>query len=192
MKSINVINYCKYFNKQNDVSTISHDELDQMGIEYFVEIIKNPDVIRPYFDFDELEINDQNDWNDFIDELDRLSEAFDSDYCIAGYTTDKALHEITGLKYYENIIGLPADKEAKRLSMHVVYYDVILVRPGELRGALPAQRPCLWIWATRSGQKLGLNMEIWLIFVKNLSWKFHWNRYIGKGSLMYFISHDIY
>ena len=126
MKSINVINYCKYFNKQNDVSTISHDELDQMDIEYFVEIIKNPDVIRPYFDFDELEINDQNDWNEFIDELERLSQAFDSDYCIAGYTTDKELHEITGLKYYENIIGLPADKEPKKISMHVVYYDVVV------------------------------------------------------------------
>ena len=124
MSAISTISYCKYFNSQKDVHTVSHDDLDSnsIDIKYFIEILKNPEVIRPYFDFDEHDINNKQDWDEFIAELDRLSNSL-GPYCIAGYTTNKELHDITGLQYYETIKGLPVDKEPKKISMHVVFYE---------------------------------------------------------------------
>ena len=84
MSAISTISYCKYFNSQKDVHTVSHDDLDSnsVDIKYFIEILKNPEVIRPYFDFDEHDINNKQDWDEFIAELDRLSNSL-GPYCIA-------------------------------------------------------------------------------------------------------------
>ena len=98
--------------KKDYIKTIKYSDIDEYDFNnHFLECIKNPTFVHPYFDFDSIETKEE--YEEVIDWLDSLKETF-GNYSIGGYTNN---NELFGdlYKYIENANHV--------LSLHAVYYE---------------------------------------------------------------------
>ena len=78
----------------------------------FIEIIKKPEYVHLYFDFDSIETMEQ--WNDVHEWLDSLVPVFGR-YSVGGYTNNNEIGFEKMFKYIPNA--------HHTLSLHAVYYE---------------------------------------------------------------------
>jgi len=101
------------YNKKADwLKSINYDDIDEYDFgNHFIEVIRKPEYVHLYFDFDSIETMEE--YNSVIHWLDSLKEPF-GEYSIGGYTND---NELFG-NLYKYI------KDAKHtLSLHAVFYE---------------------------------------------------------------------
>ena len=101
------------YNKKADwLKSINYNDIDEYDFSnHFIEVIRKPEYVHLYFDFDSIETMEE--YNSVIHWLDSLKEPFGK-YSIGGYTND---NELFG-NLYKYI------KDAKHtLSLHAVFYE---------------------------------------------------------------------
>lgn len=96
------------------IRQINHEDVDRFSFQKypFIEIIKKPEYIRPYFDFDSIETVEE--YNKLHEWLNNLKNTL-GEYSIGGYTGDEEISKITHLKYIPNA--------HHKVSLHVVFYQ---------------------------------------------------------------------
>ncbi len=99
---------------------INHEEVNNFKFSKypFIEIIRNPSRIRPYFDFDSISTLEE--YNKLLEWLNNLKNTL-GDYSIGGYTGDEEISKITHLKYIPNA--------HHKVSLHVVFYQSSVSSP---------------------------------------------------------------
>ena len=117
--------------KSQGYETITHDEVNSYDFinETFNELLINPDTVRPYFDFDgfvpgkqaheahpEQHIKNYEEYKQLIKWLDEVASKDFGKYSLCGYTKDKSMSKMFGLKYNP--------KNPHFVSVHVVFYTV--------------------------------------------------------------------